>query len=904
MLNPLGRLATLLSVFAFTAVQSSSAGAAVNLEWRPTDQTVFLGDVIEVGLYAVSDSDVDQSVGALSAILVWDPSRLELLGKIDNGPYPWEPSRFPDDSGLDGLNAPFAGPDPFVPSNDGNAFYNPLGQQVSPPALATPEGLLVTTFRFRALEIGPAELELPETFGQYTRTQVIHGAFPGVDVTGMLGPPAAFTICPVTAPLLVDAEAAGAGDGTSWEDAFTDLQDALAAIPPEACGVAIWVAEGIHTPAGPGGDRAAAFRLANDVAIYGGFAGGETHRSQRDPVANVTVLSGDLNRDDDAGGDNSDNSYHVVIGSGTDETAILNGFVITGGNADGGAFPHNTGGGMLNSSGSPTVVGCLFVGQAAAEFGGAAFNTQGAEPLFVNCVFSGNTAAVGGAVYNFNSDPLLTNCTISGNSADDHGGIHNAGLLGSNPRLTNVILWGNADDGGADESAQLGANGTSVVELNYSCVQGLTGGFGGIGNIGDDPLYVDPDGPDDIVGTVDDDLRLTIGSPCDDAGDNGAVPVMVVTDFAGSPRFLDDPDAADVGNGTPPIVDMGAHEQLLDCNGNGVPDHIDVAQGTSEDCNGNGIPDECDGGCGPPGGGGGGTVLPGCQELDSDNDGANDCDDQCPHTPEGEEANEVGCSPSQRDTDGDGVNDADDECPDTPTDEAANSAGCSLSQRDSDGDGVSDADDECPGTAEDVPVDDFGCPRVESEDADADGVVDDDDQCPDTPAGEEVNAAGCSCGQRDSDGDGVDDCLDQCAAEPDVDGDDDGVVDCLDNCVDMANADQLDADGDVVGSACDNCVGVANADQADADDDAVGDACDNCVDVRNSDQVDEDGDGVGDACEEAPPDGPEPEPEDPLPGGEGVAGSCGACGGGIPIVTLPSTLLLWIGQRRVVRRRR
>ena len=71
---------------------------------------------------------------------------------------------------------------------------------------------------------------------------------------------------------------------------------------------------------------------------------------------------------------------------------------------------------------------------------------------------------------------------------------------------------------------------------------------------------MDAGGTDNLPGTEDDNLRLWPGSPCADAGDNLAVPQAVLTDLDGDPRFVDDSDAPDTGNGTPPIVDMGAYE--------------------------------------------------------------------------------------------------------------------------------------------------------------------------------------------------------------------------------------------------------------------------------------------------------------------------------------------------------
>ena len=184
---------------------TAPARADVNIESRPGAQTVCLDETVDIALYLVSDSEVDQSVGALEVILLWDPTSLELLGKTDDGPYQWLASSFPDDSALDGLNAPFDGPAPFVPDNDGGAFYVAWAQFApSPPAYATPEGLLVTTFHFRAFTPAVARLDIPATFGKFTATRVYDGFVPGLEVTGEILDQAQVTIhCP---PPVVSAE--------------------------------------------------------------------------------------------------------------------------------------------------------------------------------------------------------------------------------------------------------------------------------------------------------------------------------------------------------------------------------------------------------------------------------------------------------------------------------------------------------------------------------------------------------------------------------------------------------------------------------------------------------------------------------------------------------------------------
>src|SRR5215207_9026089 len=148
--------------------------------------------------------------------------------------------------------------------------------------------------------------------------------------------------------------ATGANDGTSWADGYTNLQSALSAA---SSGDEIWVAAGTYKPTSTT-DRAISFTLKNGIAIYGGFDGSEILLSERDPEANLTVLSGDLNGEDVGFTNNSENSYHVVIGSGSDNTAVLDGFTITGGNANNYNIMlyESYGGGLFILSGNPMLV--------------------------------------------------------------------------------------------------------------------------------------------------------------------------------------------------------------------------------------------------------------------------------------------------------------------------------------------------------------------------------------------------------------------------------------------------------------------------------------------------------------------------------------------------------------------
>ena len=243
--------------------------------------------------------------------------------------------------------------------------------------------------------------------------------------------------------IYVDADAKTGGDGQTWGTAYKYLQDGLGAAVP---GDQIWVADGIYKPdANTGnptgtGDRFATFELKNGVAIKAGYAGfGEPDPNDWDIEVYETVLSGDLLGNDGQGfANNYENSYHIVTGNGTNDTAVLDGFIITAGNANGSIwFVTEVGGGMYNRNGSPTLTNCIFSGNSAV-YGGGMGNYNFSNPTLTNCTFSGNSAEWdGGGMWNYNfSNPTLTNCLFSGNaSAEGGGGIED--WLNCSPTLTN-----------------------------------------------------------------------------------------------------------------------------------------------------------------------------------------------------------------------------------------------------------------------------------------------------------------------------------------------------------------------------------------------------------------------------------------------------------------------------------
>lgn len=225
------------------------------------------------------------------------------------------------------------------------------------------------------------------------------------------------------------------------------------------------------------------------------------------------------------------------------------------------------GGGVYNYRSHPIFTNCKFIAnKTEAGHGGAVLNRVDSNPKFYNCIFSFNQSDIGngGAIYNdayLNyPDPELYNCSLSWNTALGNGGGIYSDHGSNDTTITNCILWNNVDTSGSqqDLSAQIYG---STYHVSYSCILGYDTLLGE-GNINTDPMFVDPDGPDWMYGTLDDNLRLAAGSPCIDAGDSTAVPVDITTDLDGNPRFYDDPFTVDTGvPGDPCVcVDMGAYE--------------------------------------------------------------------------------------------------------------------------------------------------------------------------------------------------------------------------------------------------------------------------------------------------------------------------------------------------------
>ncbi len=326
--------------------------------------------------------------------------------------------------------------------------------------------------------------------------------------------------------IYVDVGAVGAASGVSWTDAYTNVQDALAhAVSSDQ----IWVAQGVYYPDEGSGQTnnnpVSTFSLQNGVTIYGGFVGSETQLSQRDPAANVTVLSGDIDGNDstdangvvtDPGNIAGNNAYRVVTGSSTDNTAILDGFTVTAGQATN--VSYSSGGGMYNNSGSPVLTNVTFSGNEAGVSGGG-MDSSG-SPVLSNVTFINNAVGNSGGGMANSGNPVLTNVTFSGNTAGNSGG----GMYNSSgsSALTNVII-ANSANGDCVNSGGVSLNPASQNNLIKDSGANACGLISDVnGNIvGQDPNL----GPlTDYGGSGRQTFPLLPGSPAIDAGTNTGCP--------------------------------------------------------------------------------------------------------------------------------------------------------------------------------------------------------------------------------------------------------------------------------------------------------------------------------------------------------------------------------------------
>jgi hypothetical protein len=316
----------------------------------------------------------------------------------------------------------------------------------------------------------------------------------------------------------VNVNATGSNDGSSWTNAYTDLQQAIF---DAQSGDEIWVSQGTYIPsideAGilPASLRLRYFWLKDGVQVYGGFNGTEVEFNQRDLNSQKAVLDGQV--------DASNKAYHVLNVSASN-TAKLDGFIVRNGDAGIGSSEgvSNSGGGLY-LSGDAQFFNIEFENNIGYHHGGAVF-AVGSSSTFVNCRFDGNSTTLydGAALYAQTSANItLYNCVLYNNTATRFGGaialagsstitLQNASI--ANNTGVNVyqastsstinhnqsILWGNTSAIGIDTG---GGSSVNFTECVYQWT--ATGS-----NINADPLFVN-------IATGD--LHLSAASPAIDA---------------------------------------------------------------------------------------------------------------------------------------------------------------------------------------------------------------------------------------------------------------------------------------------------------------------------------------------------------------------------------------------------
>lgn len=371
-------------------------------------------------------------------------------------------------------------------------------------------------------------------------TRRLHSlAFQSLTAVALVGIAPAHAGMPV---VRVDADAVGANNGSSWADAFTRLDVALAAAP----GAEVWVAEGVYAPppAEDGDRRLTWFTVPAGTRIYGGFAGNELVREARDPALHRTVLSGDLDGDDtvDAAGITrhvdgivGENAHHVVVfDAAGPQVAIgadtrIDGVVISAGHASSSGVPRTWGGGAQCISGpaplscSPTIANIEFLGNYALDRGGAWISygdSALSQPRFENVLFrdnlthgeggavfidglqgpqqvhmedmhfEGNSAGAGGALFvSASAEVIIDRASFVANQAqatDDFfaegGAIYNYGDYSgtSAVRVFNAVFRNNSAIGRGGVVFNTSDGGNAMVELVNATASGNSAGRGGV----------------------------------------------------------------------------------------------------------------------------------------------------------------------------------------------------------------------------------------------------------------------------------------------------------------------------------------------------------------------------------------------------------------------------------------
>lgn len=254
--------------------------------------------------------------------------------------------------------------------------------------------------------------------------------------------------------IYVNGNASGANDGTSWTDAFVDLQDAIAL---SIFGDEIWVAQGTYKPT-TGTSRSISFVIKNGTKVYGGFNGAEATLSERDAVLNLTILSGEIGT-----GAANDNSYNVLRFNNVANQTILDGFTISG------AYSPGYGGGATSVDSSPMIANCIFMGNYSANGGGAINHSNSGILTLEDCIFDGNVGNTygGGALRLYAGTVNISNCYFKSNQSSTYGGA--VYVYNSLVNISNSVFAGNTSQS-SGSAVRVGDLGT--IHLSNSLVIG------------------------------------------------------------------------------------------------------------------------------------------------------------------------------------------------------------------------------------------------------------------------------------------------------------------------------------------------------------------------------------------------------------------------------------------------
>ncbi len=395
----------------------------------------------------------------------------------------------------------------------------------------------------------------------------------------------------------VDALATGANNGTSWANAYTDLNTGIATANAGTGAYNIYVAQGnyfasaatltgnpLPTSAPPSLNYAFCIKREG-IRLYGGYATGGASRNFK---TNITIL-------------NANGNYHAMIVCGLNsasDSVVVDGVRMTNGNNNTGMGSGNVtingvqvfnaqgaGVNVMTSTSAIAFRNCDFRSNSGG-YGGGAFVFNVTNTSFNDCIFYSNTSAggPGGGMCIQNSTVLIKQCIFANNSAAGYFQASGGGLFTgatSNTTILNSTFANNTAPGSAATGLSIlqdagagvltirnsilwSADATKNVSLGtyditYSDVLQPSSPITGTGNINTDPLFVnasDPDGVDNFLTTADDGISLSNSSPARDIGNNADIPAGLATDITGGGRIF------------PAIVDMGAYEGSITASSN------------------------------------------------------------------------------------------------------------------------------------------------------------------------------------------------------------------------------------------------------------------------------------------------------------------------------------------------